>query len=342
MNNKVTVFTTVYNGLPYLREAIESTLNQTYTDFEYLIIDDCSTDKSVKLIESYNDPRIKFIKNDKNLGVAKTINKVLSLIDSKYAIRLDQDDVSLPHRFDQQISYLEENPNIDIVCSWEHCIDQNGNNIRDWKAKIRNYGEFLGPVLLGLCPIWHPSIAFKKDSMINVGGFNADYTRAEDFEVTVRMALKRLNATIIPKFHLLQREHDNRQSIQYENIQIMMNKKIHNDAIKYFINGSLIDDFGSYLRLEQKSIYSKHDLINYNNILHKLFDAVKKKQKLTIEEMKSMKRIFIKRIGLGLFYCNKFVFLPNSIFQTFYYLLSPFSNLKIRKFLSRIYYLLKR
>ena len=64
MNKKVTVFTSVYNGLPFLKEAIESTLNQTYKEFEYLIIDDCSTDESVQLIESYDDSRIKLIKND--------------------------------------------------------------------------------------------------------------------------------------------------------------------------------------------------------------------------------------------------------------------------------------
>ena len=231
---KVTVFTTVYNGLPFLKEAIDSTLNQTYKDFEYLIIDDCSTDESAKLIESYNDLRIKFLKNDKNLGTAKTINRVLSLIKSKYAIRLDQDDVSLPNRLEDQLRYLEKNPNVDIVCSWEHSIDQNGNKIRDWKAEIRNYGEFLGPVLLGLCPIWHPSIAFKTEAMVRAGGFEKKYTRAEDFEVTARMALKRYNAAIVPKFHLLQRDHDNRQTVQFKDASLSVGRIIHTNTLKLF------------------------------------------------------------------------------------------------------------
>ena len=107
---KVTVFTTVYNGLPFLKDAIESTLNQTYIDYEYLIIDDCSDDESVSVIESYDDSRIRLVKNDKNLGTAGTINKGLSIIDSKYIVRSDQDDVSLPNRIEEQIRYLENNP----------------------------------------------------------------------------------------------------------------------------------------------------------------------------------------------------------------------------------------
>ena len=232
MNSKVTVFTTVYNGLPFLKEAIESTLNQTYTNFDYLIIDDCSTDESVSVIESYNDPRIRLVKNEKNLGTAETFNKGLSIIDSEYIVRLDQDDVSLINRVEEQISYLEKNLDLDIVCSWEHTIDHKGKILRSWKTEIRNYGEFLGPVLLGLCPIWHPSIAFKKNAMVEAGGFDAAYTRAEDFEVTARMAIKRYSAGVVPKFLLLQREHNKRQSREHEETQKDVNRKIHINTLK--------------------------------------------------------------------------------------------------------------
>jgi glycosyltransferase involved in cell wall biosynthesis len=327
-----------------LKEAIESTLNQSYRDFEYLIIDDCSTDKSVKVIESYDDSRIRLVKNTKNLGTAENINKGLSIIDSKYIVRLDQDDVSLANRVEEQISYLEKNPDLDIICSWEHTIDHNGKRIRDWKTEIRNYGEFLGPILLGLCPIWHPSIAFKKDSLVNAGGFNSDYTRAEDFEVTTRMALKRLNAAIVPNYLLQVREHNNRQSVQFANVQMTVNRRIHTEAIKYFINGSLVDDFGYYLRLESIPNVKKNNklqLINFNKVLHELFDAVQKKQKLTHEEMKSLKKVFIKRLGLGLLYCHNFKFLPEFFFNISFTLLSPLTNPGIRKVLSKAYSLLK-
>ena len=109
MKPKVTVLTCVYNGLPHLKDAIESTLNQTYKDFEYLIIDDASPDNNViKFIESYDDSRIRFVKNEKNLGVANTINKALTLINTPYVVRTDQDDVNLPNRIEEQIDYLIE------------------------------------------------------------------------------------------------------------------------------------------------------------------------------------------------------------------------------------------
>ena len=104
--SSVTVLTTVYNGLPYLKEAIDSILNQSYENFDYLIIDDASPDPNVlDCIESYNDPRIKLIVNEKNLGVSETYNKALSLIDSEFVIRMDQDDISLPYRIENQISF---------------------------------------------------------------------------------------------------------------------------------------------------------------------------------------------------------------------------------------------
>ncbi len=148
-----------------------------------MIIDDASPDgKVIECIKSYRDPRIKFIRNKTNLGVSDTMNKALSMITTPYVIRLDQDDINLPSRIEEQIDYLENNPNISIVCSWGLRIDPNGRKIRDCKKTIENYGEFFGPVILGLCPIWHPSIAFRTDAMIDVGGFNSRCVRAEDLK----------------------------------------------------------------------------------------------------------------------------------------------------------------
>ena len=339
MKNKVTVFTTVYNGLPFLKETIESILNQTYKDFDYLIIDDCSTDKSVQLIESYDDPRIRLVKNKKNLGTAETINKGLSIIDSKYIVRLDHDDVSLSNRVEEQIRYLDNNPDIDIVCSWEHTIDHNGNKIRDWKTHISNYGDFLAPVLFGICPIWHPSIAFKKNAMIKAGGFDASYTRAEDFEVTARLALKRFNAAVVPKFLLLQREHDNRQSVQYNDIQRNITHKIQTNSLQYFINYELVSEFASFLRVDDitETKRNKIHLLEYSKMFEKLLEKVKTKQNLTFEEMETFKNAFIKRLGYGIIYCQYFRFLPNILFNLCFTILSPLSNPTIREPISKLY-----
>jgi len=342
MRPKLTVLTCVYNGLPYLKEAIESTLNQTYKNFEYLIIDDCSPDKQViDLIESYDDDRIRFIKNEINLGVSKTINKALSLIDTTYVIRLDQDDVSLPTRLESQLRYLEEHPEVDVICSWEHEIDRFGNKKWDWKRTLDNYGDFLGYILIGLCPIWHPSLAFKKDVLVDAGGFKTEYTRAEDFEVTARLALQRYNASIVPEFLLLQRKHDESQSQEFDSVQAVMAKRIHLEALEYFSNHPDINILASYLRLEPLSEGLKFDQHNFSRLgsaLDDLYSRITIKQDLTVDELKALKKIINKRVGYSINNYKFLVSLPSFLFFPAYYACSPLQFNKLKSVVAHVYH----
>jgi len=341
MQPKVTVLTCVYNGLPFLKEAIDSTLNQTYTDFEYLIIDDASPDENVvKLIKSYDDPRICFVRNERNLGVSNTINKALSIIKTPYVVRVDQDDVNLPHRIEEQIAFFEKNPNIDIVCSWEKGIDDKGKKIRNWKRSLDNYGEFLGYVLIGICPIWHPSIAFKTKVMIDVGGFNKNYIRAEDFEVTSRLALRRYSAAVVPKFHLLQRQHGDSQSAEYSNIMAATGRRVHIEVINNFTSHEYIDMLGKFLRLETDFLNSKttkSDLIKINSAMHDLLNKACEKQKLTKDEFSSLKKVIYRRVGFGIKYTSILIKLPIFLFYPAYYVLSPLQLGNLRLIASKIY-----
>jgi len=341
MKPKVTVLTTVYNGLPYLKEAIESTLNQTYTNFDYLIIDDRSTDDSVKCILSYDDPRIKLVQNEKNLGTSDNINLGLSMIDTEYVVRLDQDDVSLPTRIEDQINYLEQHPDISIVCSWEHAIDSEGNKIRDWKSTINNYGDFLGHVLLGLCPIWHPSIAFRTEAMIEAGGFNIEYTRAEDFEVTTRLAVKRYGAAVVPKFHLLQRKHTSSQSAEFNSEQASVSRRVHNETISHFSSSPHNERLGYFLRVEKNPNEKKFDKESFKKVssaFNELIDGATKKQNLSIDELESLKKIIYKRAGYAIGYATLLSSLPSILFYPIFYLLSPLQMQGFRKRLSSLFH----
>ena len=341
MKPKVTVLTTVYNGLPYLEYAIESTLNQTYSNFEYMIIDDASPDKSVvEFIKSFDDPRIKLIENKENLGVSNTINKALSLITTPYVVRLDQDDISLPNRIEEQINFLETHPSISIICSWEKTIDSHGRKIRDWKKTINNYGEFLGPVLLALCPIWHPSIAFRKDALIDAGGFNSDYIRAEDFEVTTRLAVKRHGAAIVQKFHVLHRWHDQRQSNEFLKEQTDMAVRIQKEAINRFLNIEDAEKLGAFLRLKKRNtnnVFDKKYIVEMYDLLMLMLKNVAQKQELNSEELHSLKKVVFKRIGLGVLFVPAYKLLPSFLFMPVFFLLSPLFSNSLHKLLSRIY-----
>lgn len=111
---KVTVLMPTYNVEPYVREAIESVLRQTYTDFELLVIDDCSNDNTVEVAMSVADPRIRVVRNERNLGLAENLNRGLSMIDSEYVARMDGDDIAMPYWLEREVAILDGNPEIGV------------------------------------------------------------------------------------------------------------------------------------------------------------------------------------------------------------------------------------
>ncbi len=111
----ISVIMPVYNGEKYLRKSIECILNQTLKDFEFIIINDGSTDKSEQIIKSYKDQRIIYRKNSKNLNLVKTLNKALKIAKGKYIARMDADDISLPQRFEKETAFLDQNPEYGVV-----------------------------------------------------------------------------------------------------------------------------------------------------------------------------------------------------------------------------------
>lgn len=115
----VSVIMTNYNTPEsFLREAIDSVLGQTYSNFEFIIVDDCSTDDSLEVIDSYADPRIKIIKNDKNIGLTKSLNKAMKIASGEYIARMDSDDICYPKRFEKQVEFLNTNQDIVVCGTW--------------------------------------------------------------------------------------------------------------------------------------------------------------------------------------------------------------------------------
>ena len=112
---KITVLMPVYNGEKYLRESVDSILNQTFTDFELLIINDGSTDSSMEILNSYSDSRIRIVTNEVNLRLIKTLNKGIDLATGEYIARMDCDDIADPKRLEIQLQYMEKHPDV-AVC----------------------------------------------------------------------------------------------------------------------------------------------------------------------------------------------------------------------------------
>ncbi|NHJ46179.1 MAG: glycosyltransferase family 2 protein, partial [Asgard group archaeon] len=114
---KVTVLMSVFNGEKYLREAIDSVLHQTFTDFEFLIINDGSTDNSVEIINSYDDERIHLVHNEQNIGLAASLNKGINLARGEYIARMDCDDINHQTRLEKQVKFMDKNPDIGLLSS---------------------------------------------------------------------------------------------------------------------------------------------------------------------------------------------------------------------------------
>ncbi len=164
---KISVVTSVYNGQKYLREAIDSILNQTFKDFEFIIIDDGSTDNSGAIIQSYNDTRIRLIQKE-NKGLAAALNVGIKAAKGKYIARMDADDISIPERLEKQLDFLENRRECVAVGSNAKVIDMNGAYLyissqpSTWKEIKKK---------LPSSPFFHSSTMFRKDTAIECGGY---------------------------------------------------------------------------------------------------------------------------------------------------------------------------
>ena len=210
MNTKspaITVLMPVYNGAKYLNESIDSILNQTFSDFEFLIIDDESTDDSVKIIKSYDDPRIKLIVNKKNIGQSATLNKGLELARGKYIARMDQDDISMPERLKKQMEFMDECPNIGVCGSW---IQHFGKY--DYLTPLELDDDSIKIKLLTNQNLAHPAVMIRKSTLVKYQlNYDPTFTIAMDYDLWVRM-FEYCSFANLPEPLLKYRTHKNQKS----------------------------------------------------------------------------------------------------------------------------------
>jgi glycosyltransferase involved in cell wall biosynthesis len=211
---KVTVLMSVYNGQQYLREAIESILSQTFKDFEFLIIDDHSADESVSIIESYGDKRIRLIKNDKNLGLAASLNKGISLAKGEYIARMDHDDISLPNRLEEQVRYMDEHFEIGVCGAWfVFCGDTLSVVVRHPTEHAEIKAELFWRNVIA-----HPTVMMRKSVFLENGLlYNESFDKAQDYDLWVRAAQK-IQLANIPQVLLRYRVHSESGSVAYTEV----------------------------------------------------------------------------------------------------------------------------
>ena len=300
---KVSVIMPSYNKEKYIGKAMESIIRQTYSDWELIIIDDCSSDNSVKVIHSFQDKRIRFYENTCNIGIAENRNRGIELANGKYIALLDADDISLPRRLEKEVDYLEQHPEIDVVFGGFNEIDDQDMVRETYFSPLRN-PKYIRANLMIMDVIPNSSCMYRK-SFINQYKirYRGGYLGMDDYLFWIECSLHG-NISGIPDLFLYWRNtSDNgtnryKYSPQYREIR----EKKYSEILKFALqeNGFELNEKETELYCKILSEY-KYKIINKNEILD-WYHLVRKicRQAERRDNCWEIQKVFKKQFGICL------------------------------------------
>lgn len=228
---KVSVIMSVYNGEEFLREAIESILNQTYRNFEFIIIDDGSKDKSLKIIKSYKDARIVLVSRP-NKGLVASLNEGIALSKGEYIARQDADDVSVLDRFEKEVKYMDKHPKTALVGSNYTIMDIKGN-------PLVTTNVFTHPNDLKLAQVTcnqygHGSVMLRKSALDKVGGYDKSVGHVEDYDLWTRLSQTYDIANFVEPLYYY-RKVESGVSMSNAELQVQQTFAVRDKSFQYFL-----------------------------------------------------------------------------------------------------------
>lgn len=305
---RVTVLMPVYNGEKYLKEAIESILSQTFTDFEFLIINDGSADKSAEILQSFNDPRIRLVHNERNIGLIGTLNKGIKLSRGKYIARMDCDDISLPKRLSVQVRFMEKHAEIGVCGSWVKIIGLKKSFAGEYFQK----DEDLRAYMLLSTPFAHPSVMIRKDVLDTHNlEYDESYKHAEDYELWSRI-IKHTKISNIPEVLLGYRKHPESVSQTHTSIQIENANKVRVKLLAALAIVPSAAEFEIHKSfIPPTAMNTEEFIVQLENWFNKILTA---NRKTKVYSQNSLEKVLSRRwfdvcsanAGLGLRMCKKF------------------------------------
>ena len=240
---KVSVIMPVYNTERYVWEAIESILNQTFQDFEFIIIDDCSTDSSYEICKKYaeKDSRIRVYRNDENLKIVKTMNKWIKLSKWDYIVRMDSDDISDHNRIEKLLNKIENEKDLYVLSSNLYFINEKWEKI--WK---RIYNKNIEKTILNESPICHACSIIKKEAFEIWWLYTEGSDLAEDYDLWLKFYSKWLKISLLDDFLYYYRISEAWNKTKNLKKQLKLTISVKENAIKnYWIKFGL----NNYIRL---------------------------------------------------------------------------------------------
>ena len=269
MDTKISIVMTTYNSSEYIDECIKSILSQTFKEFEFIIIDDGSTDNSNKIIEKYNDSRIKFLSKSHNY--IESLNYGIYLAKGKYIVRMDSDDKMLKHRLQTQYNYMESHPDIAVCGSW---VETFGSDQKIYKYS-ENHDELICTMLTGN-PLCHPSVIIRK-AIINkyfldagTSVYNPQYIYAEDYKLWCDIVMKGHKIANIPEVLIRYRCSENQISFMHQLDVAKCAYKIRLEYLNYVTN-IIANNQPEFINILNQtiSLYNQKK-IDFNNLSSKI------------------------------------------------------------------------
>lgn len=240
---KVSVLIPVYNGASFLKDTINSILNQSFTDFELILLNDASPDNSEEIIKTFTDSRIKYFHNEQNMGISASRNKLMDLAQGEYMVVMDDDDISLPHRLAEQVEFMDTHLEITMAGAWCELFSTTPTKGIINKLKHRFYN--LGWVwtqkndpewqdMFRCNPIMHTtSILRRHDIQKHHIRYNPDYSPAEDYDLCRQILSAGLKLANQPKLLVKYRWFGNNVSITRRSAMKIADKKVKADVRTY-------------------------------------------------------------------------------------------------------------
>jgi len=311
----VSVITPVYNREKYLVECIESVLNQTYKNFEFIIIDDKSSDNTLQIIKNYalNDPRIRVLENDKNIGATLSFNRGLDISKGEFIARMDSDDISLPERFQKQIKVFMGWRDLEALGSGAILIDSEGNEIK--RKQFPSNFKQIENILKSGVPVFDPSVMIRASFLKEIDGFDNRLAPADDYHLWLTLFKKKKIISNINDYLIKYRLHDTNLTVLQANEQL---KKTFL-ALKIFNSEYSTNEFFD-INQNIKYTYFQQLLIDHWNGSKTSVSASKKilKEYFSIKDysskqnnkivLLSLKNLFIKKSFYFLIYSFLFIF----------------------------------
>lgn len=242
---KISVIMPAYNAERYIREAIDSVLKQSFEDFEFIILNDCSADTTEQIILSYSDPRIIYLKNEENMGVAATLNRGLDIAVGEYIARMDADDIAMPERFQMQVDYLDSHPGVVVCGSSIVPFNENGNSpMRSFPGQP----EAAKIELLFMPCVAHPTVMIRGSVLREKKlAYSLELEGAEDYGLWWEIA-KYGDIVSLPLCLLRYRVHPNQAS---------RNSLHRRERFRRFVDQRMAD-LGTALTTEENSVFFRY------------------------------------------------------------------------------------